>query len=160
MVVEVFTLYDLVHKHMLRFHNDRVDKWFSDRAVLKGDYIHVNGPFRMSFFNHVREASVAANIHCRHIHYSVSPNTEIRSDIELAWGIMSLMPLLSDTLANPPEVLILSTDSFSAKYLEYLRNQLPKTLSSLQGSSQTTIISNWPVVQLNASHQIHPTDPN
>lgn len=158
MVVEVFTLHELVHNRLVCFDNAYINRTFTDFTLFRGDHVHVNGPCCMLFFDTLRASSIAAGKSCRHIHYSVSPNTEISTDADLAWGLMSLMPLLTCILSEPPDVLILSTDPFSTKYLEYTRKQLPEILASFQ-KARITIFSNIPVVQLSASHQINPTCP-
>lgn len=155
MVVEVFTLYDLVHRRFIVFHDEGVDAMFRERALCRGEHVHVNGPASLGFFTQVGVACTSCNKSCKHIHYGVSPNSEIAVDVDFAWGIMSLVPMLSDITGYPPDILILSTDKYSAKYLEYLRKQLPELLADIRRSG-VTIMSNIPVVQLCASFQISP----
>lgn len=148
-------MYELVHRRMVVFHDEHVNRHFYERSLCRGEHVHVNSSTAMEFFTRVRSACV--DIKCKHIHYSVSPNTDIANEVELAWGIMSLVPMLSELSITPPDLLILTSDKFSGKYLEYLRKQLPESLLAIRRMG-VTIMSNISVVQLCASFQISVTN--
>ena len=156
MAVEVFTVQDLVHRQSIWFSDDALARCFGDMGLRRGSHVHINGSCGMVFFNHVRYACTAANIRFKHIHYSISPNTEISSDdIDLAWGLMSFIPLLSELTTHQQDLVIISTDNFSSKYLEFARKKLDDILSTFRQSG-ITVLSNVPVVQLCATMQITP----
>jgi len=116
------------------------------REVFRKGQDHVHVPADFSFFGHVRNSCMRQGIHVAHIHYCVSPNTELHMDLSVVSSIHAFMEELGRiTEPRSPVVLMLSSDKYSAPFLEFLRGSLPTQLRTITRNS--VLFSNLSILQ-------------
>jgi hypothetical protein len=152
MVVDIFTLSDVINARTryITFMDEGIQSLIPRAFLLLGeDLIHCD----MDFLGNFKCACTNQNLPFIHMHYSVSPCTEIPDldDIFLVSSIHDLMRTLNTPM---PTIVILTTDAYSGPYLEYIRSSLSSVIKSR--CSKSLVFSNLPILEPSASIRISP----